>query len=86
MYIGGHGKQFDTELPPTSGLYVPGEQSMQVLFDFAPTAIENLPVVHFLQVFSLVAPIALLYMPFSPKKQPLETLYFKEVSKTLPTT
>ena len=56
---------------PISALYVPGAQSLQVEFESAPTAVENVPTPQFSQV---VAPVLVLYFPAVHEWQPLEIL------------
>ena len=59
---------------PISALYVPGAQSLQIDFESAPTAVENVPTPQFLQVVSFVALVLALYFPAAHEWHPLEIL------------
>ena len=70
----GHTWQDDEIDDPWSGLNLPGAQSLHVVFESAPIAVENLPTVQFTQVDTDIAPILLLNFPASHELQLEEAL------------
>ena len=71
----GHILQDDDVDDPSFGLNLPGAQSLHVVFESAPIAVENLPILQLTQVKTEVAPFVELYFPASHASQPVETLY-----------
>ena len=70
----GHILQDDDVDDPSFGLNLPGAQSLHVVFESAPIAVENLPILQLTQVNIDIAPILLLYFPASHESQPDEIL------------